>query len=843
MIKSIIINKIQIRKAIKNTMTLKELKIGESAVIKSVGGSGALRQHFLDMGVIPQAEVTLVKFAPMGDPMELQIHGYELTLRLDDASKIEVEKISKRTRKHKGAENINESVHPGLGEEGKYHVKEEANPLPENELITYALVGNQNCGKTTLFNQLTGSNQHVGNFPGVTVDRKDGAIKGYPNTRVTDLPGIYSMSPYSSEEIVSRNFVLNEKPKAIINIVDATNIERNMYLTMQLLEMNIPMVVALNMMDEVIGNFGSIDVNEMEALLGVPVIPISAEKNEGVDELVRHAIHIAKYQEKPARQDFCDENDFGGAVHRCIHAISEMISDHAQKAGIPVRFASSKLIEGDTLILDQLKLDENEKETIEHLILQMEKERGLDRSAAMADMRFSFIEKVCEKTVVKPQESKERKRSEKLDKVLTGKYTAIPCFVGIMVAVFYLTFNVIGAWLQDILALAIDWLTQQVDTLLTIANVNEVLHGLLIDGIFAGVGSVLSFLPIIVTLFFFLSLMEDSGYIARVAFFMDKLLRKIGLSGRSIVPLLIGFGCSVPAVMATRTLPSERDRKMTILLTPFMSCTAKLPIYAFFVNAFFKDYGGLVMAGLYLGSIVVGILVAFIFKSTMFKGEAVPFVMELPNYRLPGKKNVARLLWEKAKDFLQRAFTVILIATMCVWFLQSFDLSFNMVDNSKDSILAMIAGAISPIFAPAGLGDWRIVTSFISGFMAKESVVSTLEILFTGGVESAISTVTAASILAFSLLYTPCVAAIASIKRELGTLWAVGVVIWQCVIAWIAAFIVHCIGVGFTGSIGVANIIVVVIIAVIVLVAINTMRKKGTCQCGDGCNSCGKKKI
>ena len=828
-------------------MTLKDLKIGESAVIKTVGGSGALRQHFLDMGVIPQAEVTLIKYAPMGDPMELQLHGYELTLRLDDASKIEIEKIEKRTRKHEGAANINSSVHPGLGEEGKYHVEGDGEPLADGELITYALVGNQNCGKTTLFNQLTGANQHVGNFPGVTVDRKDGPIKGYPDTRITDLPGIYSMSPYSSEEIVSRNFVLDDKPKAIINIVDATNIERNMYLTMQLLEMNIPMVVALNMMDEVTGNHGSIDVNGMEAMLGVPVIPISAAKNEGVDELVRHAIHIAKYQERPGRQDFCDENDFGGAVHRCIHAICEMISDHAESAGVPLRFAASKLIEGDELVLEKLQLDQNEKETIEHLILQMEKERGLDRSAAIADMRFSFIEKVCESTVVKPTESRERKRSEKIDKVLTGKYTAIPCFFGIMVAVFYLTFNVIGAWLQDILELGIDWLTTQVDAMLTAAGVNEVLHGLIIDGVFSGVGSVRSFLPIIVVLFFFLSLMEDSGYIARVAFFMDKLLRKIGLSGRSIVPLLIGFGCSVPAVMATRTLPSERDRKMTMLLTPFMSCTAKLPIYAFFINAFFKDRGGLIMSALYLGGIVVGILIAFLFKSTLFKGEAVPFVMELPNYRLPGMKNVARLLWEKAKDFLQRAFTVILIATMCVWFLQSFDLSFNMVENSKDSILAMIAGWIAPVFAPAGLGDWRIVTSFISGFMAKESVVSTLQILFTGGVEEAFSTVTAASILAFSLLYTPCIAAIASIRRELGRKWAAGVVIWQCVIAWLAAFMVHLIGMGLNGShalqnIGIGNVIVVLIILAIILFAVRSLSKKGTCQCSDGCNACGKKK-
>ena len=631
-------------------MTLKDLEIGKSAVIKAVGGEGALRQHFLDMGVIPGAEVTVIKFAPMGDPMELQIHGYELTLRLADADQITIEKISSRTRKHEGARNINQSVHPGLGEEGKYHVKGDGNPLPEKTRLTYALVGNQNCGKTTLFNQLTGSNQHIGNFPGVTVDRKDGPIKGHPDTLVTDLPGIYSMSPYSSEEIVSRNFVLEDKPKAIINIIDATNIERNLYLTMQLLEMDIPMVVALNMMDEMTGNSGSVDVNGMEAMLGVPVVPISAAKNEGVDELVRHALHIAKYQERPGRQDFCSENEFGGAVHRCIHAVSHLIEDHAEHAGIPLRFAASKIIEGDHLILQKLELDENEHEAIEHLIVQMEKERGLDRSAAIADMRFNFIEKVCEKTVVKPKASRERIRSEKIDRILTGKYTAIPCFIGIMLLVFFLTFHVIGAFLQNLLAMGIDALSNVTDRALTAAGVNEVLHGLIIDGIFAGVGSVLSFLPIIVTLFFFLSLMEDSGYIARVAFFMDKLLRKIGLSGRSIVPMLIGFGCTVPAVMSTRTLPSERDRKMTILLTPFMSCSAKLPIYAFFTSAFFPEYGALVMCALYLTGIVIGILVALLYRKTLFRGDAVPFVMELPNYRLPGLKNVMQLLWEKAKD-------------------------------------------------------------------------------------------------------------------------------------------------------------------------------------------------
>ena len=775
-------------------MTLRDLKIGESAVIRTVGGEGALRQHFLDMGVIPGAEVTVVKFAPMGDPMELQIHCYELTLRLADAKQIEVEPIDSRSRRHESAKGVNNTVHPGLGEDGKYHVKADENPLPDSQILTYALVGNQNCGKTTLFNQLTGSNQHVGNFPGVTVDRKDGPIKGYKNTLVTDLPGIYSMSPYSNEEIVSRNFVLDDKPEAIINIVDATNIERNLYLTMQLLEMNIPMVVALNMMDEVTGNGGTIDVNGMESMLGVPVVPISAAKNEGVDELIKHAIHIAKYQERPGRQDFCDENDFGGAVHRCIHSIAHLIEDHAETAGIPVRFAASKLIEGDSLILEKLNLDKNEIETLEHVVIQMEKERGLDRSAAIADMRFSFIEKVCEKTVVKPKESKERLRSEKIDRILTGKYTAIPCFIAIMAAVFILTFNVIGAGLQKLLEMGIDALTVAVDKGLSAAGVNLALHSLVIDGIFAGVGSVLSFLPIIVTLFFFLSLMEDSGYIARVAFFMDKLLRKIGLSGRSIVPLLIGFGCTVPAVMSTRTLPSERDRKMTILLTPFMSCTAKLPIYAFFVSAFFPGKGGIVMTALYFLGIVVGILVAFIFKKTLFKGEAVPFVMELPNYRLPGIKNVAQLLWEKAKDFLQRAFTVILIATMVVWFLQSFNWHFNMVSDSSESILASVAGFIAPVFAPLGLGDWRVVTSLISGFMAKESVVSTLEILFGSSVSTAFTTLSAVSLLVFSLLYTPCVAAIASIRRELGRKWAVLVVVWQCAIAWIAAFLVRMIG-------------------------------------------------
>ena len=775
-------------------MTLRDLEVGKSAVILKVGGQGALRQHFLDMGMIPGAEVTVVKLAPMGDPLELQIHGYELTLRLAEAQQIEIEPISKRSRSHERINRTQNLAHPGLGEEGKYHSKVEEKPLPEGTTLTYALVGNQNCGKTTLFNQLTGSKQHVGNFPGVTVDRKDGVIRGYPNTKVTDLPGIYSMSPFSNEEIVSRNFVLNEKPKAIINIVDATNIERNLYLTMQLLEMDVPMVVALNMMDEVIGNQGAIDVNAMEAMLGVPVIPISASKNEGVDELIRHAVHIAKYQECCSKQDFCDKNNHNGAVHRCIHAVVHLIEDHAARSGIPVRFAATKAIEGDPLILEQLELDDNELELLEHIVKQMEAERGLDRSAAIADMRFNFIENLCEQTVVKPKESKERLRSEKIDRILTGKYTAIPCFIGIMLLVFYLTFNVIGAWLQSLLELGIDKLAEVTDAALTAVNVNSALHSLIIDGIFSGVGSVLSFLPIIVTLFFFLSLMEDSGYIARVAFVMDKLLRKIGLSGKSIVPMLIGFGCTVPAVMSTRTLTSERDRKMTILLTPFMSCSAKLPIYAFFVSVFFPKQGALVMAGLYILGILLGVLAAFIYKGVLFKGEPVPFVMELPNYRLPGIKNVAQLLWEKAKDFLQKAFSVILIATIVVWFLQSFDTHFNPAVNSADSILAKISGLLSPVFAPLGFGDWRICTALICGIMAKESVVSTMEVLFTGSIASVLSPLAAASMLVFSLLYSPCVAAIASIRRELGVKWAGGVVIWQCVVAWVAAFLVHLIG-------------------------------------------------
>ncbi len=775
-------------------MTLRELGVGKSAVIRQVGGDGALRQHFLDMGMVPGAEVTVVKLAPMGDPMELQIHGYELTLRLSEAEQIAVDPIQHRTRSHQGTDRASDRTHPGLGENGWSHDKAEAHPLPDDVPLTYALVGNQNCGKTTLFNQLTGSRQHVGNFPGVTVDRKDGAILGYPNTLVTDLPGIYSMSPYSSEEIVSRNFVLEEKPRAIINIVDATNIQRNLYLTMQLLEMDVPMVLALNMMDEVIGNQGFIDVNAMEEMLGIPVIPISAAKNQGVDELVQHAIHVAKYQEQPLQQDFCGKEDHGGAVHRCIHAVIHLIEDHAQAAGLPGRFAATKAIEGDPLILEQLHLDQNELDLLEHIVQQMETERGLDRSAAIADMRFAFIERLCEQTVVKPKESRERLRSERIDRVLTGKYTAIPCFLGIMVLVFYLTFNVVGAWLQDLLAAGIDYLSAAADSWLTAVHVNPAIHSLVIDGIFTGVGSVLSFLPIIVTLFFFLSMMEDSGYIARVAFVMDKLLRKIGLSGKSIVPMLIGFGCTVPAVMSTRTLTSERDRKMTILLTPFMSCTAKLPIYAFFVSAFFPGRGGLIMAGLYILGILMGILAALLYKETLFRGEPIPFVMELPNYRLPGLKNVTQLLWEKAKDFLQRAFSIILIATVAVWFLQSFDLHLNMVSDSAHSILAMVSGAIAPLFAPLGLGDWRICTALICGVMAKESVVSTLEVLFGGSITAALSPLAAACLLVFSLLYTPCVAAIASIKRELGTRWAVAVVVWQCALAWAAASIVHLIG-------------------------------------------------
>lgn len=776
-------------------MTLKDLPIGKTATVQSVGGEGALRQHFLDMGIIPMADVTMIKYAPMGDPMEIRIHSYELTLRLADAEKIDIVNV-RQAEKPRLDVRKNAIPHPGLGEGGKYHEKSEENPLPEGETLTFALAGNQNCGKTTLFNQITGSNQHVGNFPGVTVDRKDGAIRGAANTLVTDLPGIYSMSPYSSEEIVTRNFVLNEHPKGIINIVDATNIERNLYLTMQLMELDVPMVLALNMMDEVRENGGSIRVNQMEEMLGIPVVPISAAKNEGIGELISHAVHVAKYQERPQRLDFCDANEDGGAVHRCLHGIMHLIEDHAQKAGIPVRFAASKLAEGDELILQRLNLDDNEKEMLEHIVAQMEKERGLDRAAAMAHMRFDFIEKVCGETVIKPRESKEHLRSEKIDRLLTGKYTAIPCFVGIMGLVFWLTFSVIGAGLSGLLDMGISALTSAVEQLLSGWNVNSALYSLVIDGIFNGVGSVLSFLPVIVTLFFFLSLLEDSGYMARVAFVMDKLLRKIGLSGRSIVPMLVGFGCTVPGVMASRTLPSERDRKMTILLTPFMSCSAKLPIYAFFTAVFFPDKGALVMVALYFGGIAVGILMALLFGKTMFKGEAVPFVMELPNYRMPGAKNVGHLLWDKAKDFLQRAFTVIFVATIVIWFLQTFDGHLNIVSDSQDSILAGVAGVIAPLFAPLGFGDWRFSTALITGFMAKESVVSTLSILFgsTAVLSQTLTPLAAVSLLVFCLLYTPCVAAVASIKRELGGKWAIGVVIGQCVIAWAAAFAVHLAG-------------------------------------------------
>ena len=783
-------------------MTLKELPMGKMATIATVGGDGALRQHFLDMGVIANTDIVLVKYAPLGDPMEFMIHGYELTLRVADADKIEIKDIREAVQEEGRSEREKPKKsmeHPGLGEGGKYHAKATENPLPEDEPLTFALAGNQNSGKTTLFNQLTGANQHVGNFPGVTVDRKDGVIKGHANTRITDLPGIYSMSPYSSEEMVTRAFVLQENPKGIINVVDASNLERNLYLTMQLMELDIPMVLALNMMDEIRGNGGSIQINEMEEMLGIPVIPISAAKNEGIQELADHALHVAKYQERPGRIDFCGADKNGGAVHRCLHAIMHLIEDHAKRAGIPIRFAAGKLAEGDKSILDSLDLDQNEKEMLEHIICQMEKESGMDRAAAIADMRFSFIQDVCEATVVKPRESKEHARSAGIDKILTGKYTAIPAFIGIMGIVFWLTFHVVGAGLQQLLEMGIAGLSDLTDAGLTAIHVNEALHSLIIDGIFNGVGSVLSFLPIIVTLFFFLSLLEDSGYIARVAFVMDRLLRKIGLSGRSIVPMLIGFGCTVPGVMATRTLPSERDRKMTILLTPFMSCSAKVPIYAFFTAVFFPKYGALIMIALYLLGIVFGIVMALIMKGTAFKGEAVPFIMELPNYRLPGIKNVGHLLWDKAKDFLQRAFTIIFIATIIIWFLQTFDFRLNVVTDSKDSILAMAASLIAPVLAPLGLGDWRISTALITGFMAKESVVSTLLVLLgtKDVLYHAITPLATASLLVFCLLYTPCVAAIASVKRELGRKWAVGVVIGQCIIAWIAAFIVRLIGLLF----------------------------------------------
>ena len=774
-------------------MNLSTLKPGESARITKVGGEGALRQHFLDMGVIPGASVTVIKLAPLGDPMELRIHGYELTLRIADAEQIGVEPLEGGDSPQNPSKKRQKTEHPGLGEEGRFHPKGTGKPLPEGTVLTFALVGNQNSGKTTLFNQLTGANQHVGNFPGVTVDRKDGVIRKHPNTLITDLPGIYSMSPYSREELVSRDFVLDDHPKAIINIVDATNIERNLYLTMQLLELGIPMVVALNMMDELRGNGGTVDVNRMESMLGVPVVPISAAKNEGVDELINHAVHIAKYQEKPTRQDFCGAEDHGGAVHRAIHAVSHLIEDHASRTGLPVRFASCKLIEGDELIAERLDLDAHEKEMLTHIVLQMEKERGMDHSAAIADMRFDFIQKVCDSCIIKPHESKEHIRSQKIDEVLTGKYTGIPVFIGVMALVFYLTFFLIGPFLQGLLEAGINVLKGAVQQGMVTVHVNPAIQSLVLEGIFEGVGTVVSFLPIIVVLFFFLSILEDSGYIARVAFVMDKLLRRIGLSGRSIVPMLLGFGCTVPAVMSTRTLPSERDRRMTILLTPFMSCTAKLPIYGFFVNAFFPKQSWLIITGLYILGILTAILAAFFFKKTLFKGEAVPFVMELPNYRFPSAKNVAQLLWEKSRDFLQRAFSVILIATIVVWFLKSFDFGFNLVSDSHGSILAAVSGFFVPLMKPIGLGDWRIITSLVSGFMAKESVVSVMETLFVGGVTS-IGTLSAVSMLVFSLIYTPCVAAVASIKRELGGRWAFGVVIWQCVLAWVMALIVRLIG-------------------------------------------------
>ncbi|MCI5760625.1 MAG: ferrous iron transport protein B [Eubacterium sp.] len=786
--------------------TLRDLEIGETGRITRVGGEGALRQHFLDMGLIPDAEVTLVKYAPMGDPMEVKIHGYELTIRLSDAEQIDLVPVNRAVSADDEAKRRREEQrryeHPGLGEGGKYHVKAGEHPLPADRTLTFALAGNQNCGKTTLFNQLTGANQHVGNFPGVTVDQKSGPIRNHPNTSVTDLPGIYSLSPYTSEEIVSRQFILNEHPTGIINIVDATNIERNLYLTMQLMELDVPMVLALNMMDEVQGNGGSIHINKMEEMLGIPVVPISAAKNEGIEELIEHALHVAKYQERPGRQDFCSEDEDGGAVHRCIHGIMHLIEDHAEAAGIPMRFAATKLVEGDQRIENALKLEQNEKEMIEHIIIQMEKERGLDRKAAIADMRYDFIRHLVDETVVKPRESKERLRSQKIDRILTGKYTAIPAFVGIMALIFWLTFNVIGAFLQDAMARGIDALTVVVDHAMTAAHVNEVVHSLVIDGIFTGVGSVLSFLPIIVTLFFFLSLLEDTGYMARIAFVMDKLLRKLGLSGRSIVPMLIGFGCTVPGVMASRTLPSDRDRKMTIMLTPFMSCTAKLPIYGFFTAAFFPGKGGLIMVGLYFLGVLTGILVALLSKGTLFRGEPVPFVMELPNYRMPGAKSVLQLLWEKAKDFLQRAFSIIFIASIVIWFLQTFTPQFQVAADSSRSILAIIAGGIAPIFAPLGFGDWRISTALISGFLAKESVVSTLNVLFgsTAALLKTLTPLAAASLLVFCLLYTPCVAAITSVRRELGGKWAVGMVIFQCVIAWLMALLIH--GIGVLAGIG-----------------------------------------
>lgn len=776
-------------------MTLAELKPGMSAVIGKIEGEGALRRHFLDMGIIPGTEVALIKVAPMGDPMELRIRGYELTIRNDDAKKIQVENVTNVIKEKTHNASKSKVKHPGLGEMDEYHVKRRGDELKDGELITFALAGNQNCGKTTLFNQLTGSNQHVGNFPGVTVDRKDGQIRNYPNTLVTDLPGIYSMSPYTSEEIVTRQFLLDDRPRGIINIIDATNIERNLYLTMQLIELDIPMVLALNMMDEVRENGGTILINELEAALGIPVIPISAAKNEGIDELIDHAIHVAKYRERPGRTDFCDANGAdGGAVHRCLHSIMHLIENHAHYYKIPTRFAASKLVEGDNIILEKLNLDDNEKETLEHIISQMEVEGGMDREAALANMRFSFIEKVCDAVVVKKGESKERIRSRRIDSILTGKYTALPMFAVIMAAVFWLTFGAVGKWLSDLMAVGIEWFTHICDVGLTRYGINPVVHSMIIYGIFAGVGSVLSFMPVIVTLFFFMSILEDSGYMARVAFVMDKLLRKIGLSGRSFVPMLIGFGCSVPAIMATRTLPSERDRKMTILLTPFMSCSAKLPIYAFLTAAFFPNHGAIVMIGLYFSGIIIAILYALLLKNTKFRGEPVPFVMELPNYRFPSARNVAQLVWEKAKDFITKAFTIIFLATIIIWFLQNFDTRLNVVTDSADSLLADIGGIIAPLFAPLGLNDWRISTALITGFTAKESVVSTLTVLAGNGIDKILTPFTSLVFLVFTLLYTPCVAAITAVRRELGKSWAVIVVFLQCFIAWVMAFAVHIIG-------------------------------------------------
>ena len=827
--------------------TLNDLPIGKSATVVAVGGEGSLRQHFLDMGIIPQVDVTMVKHAPMGDPVEVRIHGYELTLRRDDARRIEVADVraadAERTGGAQPRRSFAERVpHPGLGEGGKFHDKDAEHPLPEGEPVTFALVGNQNCGKTTLFNQLTGANQHVGNFPGVTVDRKDGRIRGHAEAVVTDLPGIYSLSPYSSEEVVTRQFLLDEHPRGIINIVDATNVERNLYLTMQLLELGVPMVVALNMMDEVEGNGGTIRVNEMEQLLGVPVVPISASKNEGIGELVDHALHVARYQEPPVCQDFCAADAHGGAVHRCLHGIMALVGDHAERAGIPVRFAASKLAEGDALVLEKLALDDNERQMLGHIVRQLEEERGLDRAAAIADMRFAFIGKVCDECVVRPRESREHARSMALDRLLTGTFTAIPAFVAIMALVFWLTFNVVGAWLSEMLDAGIGWLTDVVANALAAAQVNEVLQSLVIDGVFNGVGSVVGFLPTIVTLFFFLSLLEDSGYMARVAFVMDKLLRKIGLSGRSIVPMLVGFGCTVPAVMAARTLPSERDRKMTIMLTPFMSCSAKLPIYAFFTAAFFPATGAVVMVGLYFGGIAVGVLAALALRRSLFSGEAVPFVMELPNYRMPSARNVGQLLWEKAKDFLERAFTIIFLATIVIWFLQTFDFGLNVVADSADSMLAVAAGWISPVFAPLGFDDWRISTALVTGVMAKESVVSTLSILFgsTASLVAALTPLAALGLLVFCLLYTPCVAAIASVRRELGGRWALAMVFGQFAVAWLAALAVRGAGLALELPAGQAWSVAVgaaVVVAVaLVLRRLARRRRAGVGGCGAGCS-------